>query len=328
MILSPVNAGALPQLSVKLDTSEEPSVELIPSVNSIASRSHWLGAIQRMHHAQQISQEERDTLRRWIEAGIDIELGSQPKPCRFNNTLAVSQHHDEVKQRLAEYYRFGAVETLQDQAANPPFLQPLHAITKPNAKTRVVLDLSRNLNEHVVKRELHYTSVDEAVQAAFESCYLGKLDLSNCFLSFNMDQQALQFLVFKFEGVLRRFVRLPFGLTSAPLQCTRLLSVPSFAMRESGLNTISYLDDFLFIASTAVQLTEALDLATQIFQSMGLVVNPSKREGPVQRIVFLGVEIDSVNRTLAFLAHESRNLCRCFPRLGLSRSYNARKLSQ
>lgn len=296
-----MNSCLLPESIVQLEPSGQPTAapSLVPSVNGAAARSHWLDTMQRMFLAEVISQEELDTLRRWIEEGVEIELESQPKPRRYDNTLAVHQHHNEVKQRLEEYHMFGAVEKLPLGEANPPFIQPLHAITKPNSKTRIVLDLARNLNDHVVKREFHYASVEEAVQSAFQGCYLGKLDLSNCFLSFGMDQDALKFLVFKFQGLLQRFVRLPFGLTSAPLQCTRLLTVPSFAMRELGLTTISYLDDFIFIAATAEELTAALDSATQIFQSMGLVVNPSKREGPAQRIVFLGVEIDSVNCTLA-----------------------------
>lgn len=243
--------------------------------------------------------EELDTLQRWIESGVEIELSSVPPPQRFDNTLSVRQQHQAVKQRLQEYKDFGAIVPLMDQHSIPPYVQPLHAITKPNAKTRVVVDLSRNLNEHVERKHFHYATVEDAVAMAFPNCFMGKLDLSNCFLSFGMDQAALQYLVFQFEGVLQQFVRLPFGLSSAPNQCTRLLTVPAFAMKERGLTLTSYLDDFFFISSTAEGLTHTLDQATLIFNQMGLVVNPSKREGPTQRLSFLGVEIDSVNQTVA-----------------------------
>src|SRR5690348_16343024 len=40
-----------------------------------------------------------------------------------------------------------------------------------------------------------------------------------------------------------------------------------------------------------------LTTAQEVFASFGLLVNPEKTEGPVQRISFLGIEIDSVEQS-------------------------------
>jgi hypothetical protein len=88
-----------------------------------------------------------DDLASWIEHGIPIPVTSQPKPVHFDNTKTVSQHSDLVRKRLSEYALFGAISDEVEE--DPPFCQPLHVIVKPNAKPRVCIDLSRNLNDHV-----------------------------------------------------------------------------------------------------------------------------------------------------------------------------------
>jgi hypothetical protein len=75
--------------------------------------------------------------------------------------------------------------------------------------------------------------------------------------------------------------------------------VPAFRLKEANLIFTRYLDDFWFVESTPERLTAALDFAVNVFQKCGLAVNPKKREGPAQRLVFLGILFDSINQTLS-----------------------------
>ena len=88
---------------------------------------------------------------------------------------------------------------------SPPSLsdllvQPLHVIIKSEKKPRVVVDLSRNLNAHLEYEYFQYSCVDDAVEASYPGCWYGKLDLTNCFLSFPLRPSVRRYFCFRFEG--------------------------------------------------------------------------------------------------------------------------------
>jgi hypothetical protein len=187
-------------------------------------------------------------------------------------------------------------------------IQPLHVIVKPDKKPRLVIDLSRNLNQFLQYQYFSYATLEDAVAISSPNCWYGKLDLSNCFLSFPLHPDVQQYFVFEFEGQLYQFVRMPFGLSTAPLVCTQLLSVVAFVLTQRGAHFIRYLDDFLFVAPTQAQLAATLQTAQQVFADFGLLVNPDKTEGPSQRITFLGIQLDSLSQTLSCTAQRVSEL--------------------
>ena len=60
-----------------------------------------------------------------------------------------------------------------------------------------------------------------------------------------------------------------------------------------------YLDDFLIIASTYDECLEALNVLLRLLRELGFHINYNKLEGPCQRLVFLGIVLDSVSMTLS-----------------------------
>ena len=239
-------------------------------------------------------------IRDWITEGVTLDFISEPAYIDHDNTFTVDQHADAVRERLQEYIEFEAVIPLPDDHPCPYGVQPLHVIIKPDKKPRIVVDLKRNLNGHLAHELLHYSTVEDAVELSWPGCWYSKLDLSNCFLSFPLHASALPHLIVRFEGRLYQFVRLPFGLSSAPFICTELLSVVAFRLSQLGIDPlVRYLDDFLLINATAEAGEAALITTQQTFSDFGLVVNPAKTVGPEQRLAFLGILLDSQQQTLA-----------------------------
>jgi hypothetical protein len=107
------------------------------------------------------------------------------------------------------------------------------------------------------------------------------------------------FSAFSLSGRYYRFTRLPFGLATAPRVCTELLDVVSWTMRQRGVKHVRYLDDFLYIGESSEEVTVNMQLAEQIITSFGLRVNAKKTLTATQRIVFLGIELNSVSCTIA-----------------------------
>jgi hypothetical protein len=245
-------------------------------------------------------QSDLDQVRDWITNGVSLHFESVPSSIEYDNTATVLQHADTVRARLREYMQFQAVVPLPADHPLPYGVQPLHVIIKPGKKARLVIDLSRNLNANLHYEYFSYSSVNEAAEASFPNCWYGKLDLSNCFLSFPLNPSCYPHFIFRFEGQLYQFTRLPFGLSSAPRICTMLLSVVAHHLNASQLAAlIRYLDDFLFITATQQSMQLALDFAQRALSAFGLVVNPEKTEGPAQVITFLGVQLDSIQQTLS-----------------------------
>ena len=239
-------------------------------------------------------------IRGWVTHGVTLDLLTVPEPVDHDNTYSVRVEATTVRTRLAEYEAFQALRQLPADHPCSYGVQPLHVIIKPGRKPRLVVDLSRNLNDHLVYEYFSYTSVGQAVEKATPGCWFSKLDLSNCFLSFPLHPSAWPYFIFRFDGQLYQFTRMPFGLSSAPRICTELLAVPAFAMQQWGVDRSDrYLDDTLLTDSSEEAATRSLLIAQHTLTCFGLVVNPDKTEGPAQQLAFLGIQLNSVARTLS-----------------------------
>ena len=205
---------------------------------------------------------------------------------------------------LQEYIRFGAVVELDPLTTDLAdlLIQPLHVIIKADKKPRVVVDLSRNLNTHLEYEYFQYSCVDDAVEASYPGCWYGKLDLTNCFLSFPLHPSVRRYFCFRFEGRLFQFIHMPFGLSIPRRVCTLLLSVVAFALKRANIRHVRYLDDFFLIGASSEEVSQQLVTAQTVITGFGLVINPDKTEGPSQSLSFLGIQLDSIAQTVSCTA--------------------------
>jgi hypothetical protein len=69
-------------------------------------------------------------------------------------------------------------------------------------------------------------------------------------------------------------------------------------MANRGFVILAYLDDMLCVGKDYDECKLAFDTLVELIESLGLVVNWKKCEGPVDVITFLGISIDCVRRIL------------------------------
>ena len=93
---------------------------------------------------------------------------------------------------------------------------------------------------------------------------------------------------------------LPFGLRSAPKLYNAVADALLWILsRFDGADGIHYLDDFLlFGRPNSPQCAVALRRALARCETLGVPVVPGKTEGPDTRLVFLGIEIDTLSMSL------------------------------
>jgi hypothetical protein len=150
-------------------------------------------------------QAQLDTIYRHITEGVSLPFISIPSPVNYANTNTVVENMEVVRTRLAEYMSFGAVVEMPASYSPTHGIQPLHVIIKADKKPRLVIDLSRNLNDYLVQTPFHYTKLEDAVAISSPGCWYSKIDLTNCFLSFPLHPDAQPYFTFSFENKLYQF---------------------------------------------------------------------------------------------------------------------------
>jgi hypothetical protein len=237
-----------------------------------------------------------------VSHGIRSKFKDGPPPPRsYKNTFTFKANEAECTERLRVYRDLGAVRQVKPPAPGG-YLQPLHGVIKPGKKARVCVDLSRNFNDFLVDEPFQYSSVKSAVDLAVEcptDAFFVKLDISACFLSFPLHPADYKFFVVEAGGDFYQFLCMMFGLKSAPRIATLLLDIVSSAIADLGIAHVRYLDDFFIVGSTADRAWASAHAAAEVIRDFGLALAPDKVEGPLQRIEYLGIVLDSVQQTLS-----------------------------
>ncbi len=105
---------------------------------------------------------------------------------------------------------------------------------------------------------------------------------------------------------------LPFGLSLSPRVFTKVVEGALTPLREVGVRILNYLDDWLILAQSREQLGDHRDLVLRHLSQLGLRVNWEKSKlSPVQRISFLGVELDSVSMTARLTEERAQAVLNC-----------------
>jgi hypothetical protein len=198
----------------------------------------------------------------------------------------------------------------------------LHAVVKEGKKARVVVDCSRGLNDHLSDQHFCMPNLQDAADLSMEAgkgAWYVKLDIKSCFLSFPIHPDDQKFFYCQAGGHFFQWLTLVFGRKDAPFVVTVLLDVVSAAMRDEGVPHVRFLDDFLLVATTSVRAWVCAHVAAGILVEFGLALALEKVEGPLQRIEFLGIIIDSQKETLEI--SEARK----FELLGLLKAFSRRR---
>ena len=91
----------------------------------------------------------------------------------------------------------------------------------------------------------------------------------------------------------------------------RLTQAVERMLKRKGLEaTVVYLDDFFIKADSFRECLDALNLVINLLRKLGFHINWKKVNDPCTKIVFLGIEIDSVNMCLRLpddKLHQIRN---------------------
>ncbi len=144
--------------------------------------------------------------------------------------------------------------------------------------------------------------------------WFAAIDLKDAYFHVSILPRHRPFLRFAFEGRAYQYKALPFGLSLSPRVFTKVVEalVP---LREAGIRILNYLDDWLILAQSRALLCEHRDMVLSHLSRLGLQVNRKRANSPLQRISFLGMELDSVNLTARLSEERAQSMLRCLESL-------------
>ena len=100
----------------------------------------------------------------------------------------------------------------------------------------------------------------------------------------------------KWEGKLYVDSMLPFGLRSAPKIFNAIADAFQWYLQQQGLqHVLHYLDDYIMIGPPgSTECQQNLETLLDAAKDLGIPVADHKTEGPTTRLMFLGIEIDTL----------------------------------
>ena len=219
-----------------------------------------------------------------------------PNPGFFNGNL----YHDvrltsESPVRIKQYpLPFASVKTIEEEvrtmldmgvieASSSPYCSPVVLVGKKDGSTRFCIDF-RALNKVTVFDAEPIPDPEEIFTRLSGASYFTKVDLSKGYWQIEVNPRDRPKTAFQTPLGLFQWVRMPFGLVSAPATFARMMRMLSLE-KFSALN---FFDDILVASNTWRQHLADVHGVMSSLQSHGLTARPSKIMAGFQQLEFLG----------------------------------------
>ena len=241
---------------------------------------------------------------------VDIDPKDIEKQTADNHKSAL-KHRIKVEHRLREEIQEGNYVKLS--ADEITLISPLAAIEKSDGDVRLIHDLSysssasssdHSLNSYASKDECIYESLTSALDILEPGMWMAKVDLKWAYRSvpLHKDQYVLTGLQWQFEGdnepTTLVDTTFPFGARKSPAHFNRITKAIKRMMVRKGYNCTVFLDDFLLYEQSFTDCATSLATLITLLRALGFRINWKKVCDPTQKIVFLGVEINTVDNKL------------------------------
>ncbi|KAI2656397.1 Gag-Pol polyprotein [Labeo rohita] len=234
---------------------------------------------------------------RTVRLGYAIQFARRPP--RYRGVLSTSVHSDThaavLRAEVAVLLAKDAIEPVPPAEMKSGFYSPYFIVPKKSGGLRPILDL-RALNRSLLRLPFKMFTTKRMLTCIRPQDWFAAIDLKDAYFHVSILPRHRPFLRFAFEGRAYQYKVLPFGLSLSPRVFTKVAEAALSPLWQMGIRILNYLDDWLLIAHS----------------HLGLQVNREKSKlSPVQRISFLGVELDSVSMTARLTNERAQSVLKC-----------------
>ena len=203
------------------------------------------------------------------------------EPCR---KIPFAQH-DKLKAELERMEAMGVITKIHEPTE---WVNSFVPVTKPNGKLRVCLD-PRHLNKAIKREHFKLPTRDEVTSQFANAKMFSKLDASNGFWQMKLEDGSTNFCTFNTPFGRYKYLRLPFGISSAPEIYHRTIN--SLFSHLEGVDTS--MDDIIVYGSTPQEHDERLEATMNVVREVGLKLKKKKCEVGVEELTYLGDTISA-----------------------------------
>ena len=215
-----------------------------------------------------------------VEAKIYLKEDYVPKYFKARPVpLAHKQLVDDALQELID-------NKIIEPVAFSDCASPIVPVLKKNGKMRICSDL-KYLNTQINIEKYPLPKLDEMLSVVNDNKIFSKLDLCNAYLQIPVSKDDQNLLVISTEKGLFKYLRLPFGLSSAPGIFQRFIS----QLLSNIDGVIVYLDDILICSSSPSDQFNKVKTVLNKLQEVNVKLNLDKCIFNQTTIDFLGYVI-------------------------------------
>jgi ribonuclease HI len=191
------------------------------------------------------------------------------------------------------------------------FYSTFFLVPKKDGGQRPVLNL-KHLNKFVQVKTFKMQTLQLVLQQLQKGDWLASLDLKDAYFHVPIHPDYRKYMRFEFLGKVFQFKVLPFGLSTAPRVFTKILAPIVGSLHLRGVHIYPYLDDCLIVAKSRQLLERAIKITQEVLMEAGFLINFKKSHlSPVQRLKFLGLEVDTTQAASYLPVDKAQTLIRC-----------------
>ena len=179
----------------------------------------------------------------------------------------------------------------------------------PALKARIATDLSATgVNRAAYCPPFRYPGPSDGLAIVRRGCWLAKGDVSRYFFEFPIAKEAYSLFLIVYLSVWYVFVRCCFGFSPCPYYCsTWSVEFRTWALSE-GIPCSHMVDDWITRRDTKAEAMANIRRISKILEIAGFTMGLDKEEVG-QRIVFLGLLIDTVRMRVSIDSTQAKGFC-------------------
>lgn len=215
-----------------------------------------------------------------IPGTVNIQLSSEAVPTVQAARRVPFALMPELRRELDHMEAIGVIEKVDKPTK---WVNNIVPVRKTNGKLRICID-PRALNKYILQPKYQLPTLDEIKSRMKNAKVFALLDASNGFWMLNLNEESSDLCTFITPFGRYRFKRLPFGISSAPEEFSRIIN----QMFENVEGVIPYIDDICVYAQSVEELNDRLRKVLQIALKNCLKLNESKCKFFMSELLFVG----------------------------------------
>ena len=184
-----------------------------------------------------------------LREGYQLPFKERPPLARFPVIISGSSNPSRNKSLNEALHSLGQKQTIEKVSVQSSlgFYNRLFLVPKPNGKWRPILDLSQ-LNLYLAPATFKMETPETIRLSLQQGEWVTSLDFSDAYFHIPINHRSRKYLRFHLKGQTFQFTALPFGLSTAPLEFTKVVKEVKLMAQSRGIRIHQYLDDWLLRA--------------------------------------------------------------------------------